>query len=211
MRNTTGEGQTGGEFYFVGNYLCLDFINTQIIRNDQIVDLLGGFDGLASWSVAAQTFNSAQAKEMLARWGGSREAANLFEGALEFRASLRDVAERIVSGRAVPQSAVDRINEAQSKHAGHVALARVRGAFVKRFHRSFDEPAHLLVPVAESASDLLSEGDLSLLRRCENPACILYFYDTTKNHARRWCSMSACGNRTKVAAYYRRSRQAEAD
>lgn len=30
-------------------------------------------------------------------------------------------------------------------------------------------------------------------------ACILFFYDTTKNYSRRWCSMSACGNRMKVA------------
>ncbi|MCI0410524.1 MAG: CGNR zinc finger domain-containing protein, partial [Acidobacteria bacterium] len=55
--------------------------------------------------------------------------------------------------------------------------------------------------------DLLSEGDLTLVRKCENPACILYFHDTTKNHARRWCSMRACGNRAKVAAHYRRRRR----
>jgi predicted RNA-binding Zn ribbon-like protein len=33
---------------------------------------------------------------------------------------------------------------------------------------------------------------------------VLFFYDTTKNHARRWCSMAFCGNRHKVAAHYRR-------
>jgi lactoylglutathione lyase len=46
-----------------------------------------------------------------------------------------------------------------------------------------------LLPVAESAADLLTVRDLSLLRKCENPACVLFFYDTTKNDARRWCSM----------------------
>jgi len=204
------EQQTHREFYFVGNYLCLDFVNTEVVEKDQPVDLLGGFDDLVAWSVAAQMIDQAQAKEILTRWGGRREADRVFEQAQELRASLRQIAERIVAGRAVPQSTIDRINEAQSKHAGHVALTRVKSAYVKRFHRSFDEPTHLLVPVAESATDLLSEGDLSLVRRCENPACILYFYDTTKNHARRWCSMSGCGNRMKVAAYYQRSRQTEA-
>jgi len=204
------EKQTGGDFYFVGNYLCLDFVNTEVVEKDQPVDLLGGFDDLVTWSVAAQMIDQAQAKEMLTRWGNQREANKLFERAREFRASLREMAERLVSGRAISQSIVDRINEAQSKHAGYVALARVKGAYEKRFHRGFVEPEHLLVPVAESATDLLSEGELSLVRRCENPQCILYFYDTTKNHARRWCSMSGCGNRMKVAAYYQRSRQAEA-
>src|SRR5215207_9588749 len=207
---TMAGGQTGSGFYFVANNLCLDFVNTQVVENDQPVDLLEGFDGLVAWSVAAQVIDAGQAKEILTNWSGRREAGRLFEQAREFRASLREMAERVVEGRAVPQSIVDRINEAQGKHSGHIALARVRGAYVKRFHRTFSEPAHLLVPVAESATDLLSEGDLSLLRKCENPACILYFYDTTKNHARRWCSMSACGNRMKVAAYYQRSRRAAA-
>ncbi|HNJ42487.1 MAG TPA: CGNR zinc finger domain-containing protein [Acidobacteriota bacterium] len=36
---------------------------------------------------------------------------------------------------------------------------------------------------------------------------MIYFYDTTKNHTWRWCSMSLCGNRAKAAAHYRRKRQ----
>jgi predicted RNA-binding Zn ribbon-like protein len=71
---------------------------------------------------------------------------------------------------------------------------------------AFAAPADLLVPVAESARDLLCDGDLGLVRRCRNPHCILFFYDTTKNRGRTWCSMSLCGNREKVASHYRRVR-----
>jgi predicted RNA-binding Zn ribbon-like protein len=53
---------------------------------------------------------------------------------------------------------------------------------------------------------LLRMADLTLIKKCKNPACVLYFYDTTKNHARNWCSMQLCGNREKVAAYFRRKR-----
>lgn len=203
------EAQTDGRFYFVANRLCLDFVNTRVVENGEPVDLLGGFDDLVAWTAASGACEPARAKELLADWGGRREAERVFGEALALRDALRETADRVVAGRAVPQSTVDRINEAQSRHAGHVSLSRVGGTFVKRFHRRFDEPAHLLVPVAESASDLLSGADLSLVRRCENPACVLYFYDTTKNHARRWCSMSGCGNRVKVAAYYRRARRAK--
>jgi len=45
------------------------------------------------------------------------------------------------------------------------------------------------------------------VKACQNPQCVLLFYDTTKNHARRWCSMAACGNRAKVAAHYQRARR----
>src|SRR5437867_3930953 len=88
-----------------------------------------------------------------------------------------------------------------------VALVGTRNGFERRRLFQPREPIHLLVPVAESASDLLCHGDLALILKCENPRCILYFYDTTKNHARRWCSMTVCGNRMKVAAHYRRRRR----
>ncbi len=78
------------------------------------------------------------------------------------------------------------------------------GGFEKRFRAEFREPAQLLWPVAESACDLLCYADLTLVKKCENPICVLFFYDTTKNHSRRWCSMSVCGNRMKVAAHYQR-------
>ncbi|MFC8448410.1 CGNR zinc finger domain-containing protein [Kitasatospora sp. NPDC057223] len=33
-----------------------------------------------------------------------------------------------------------------------------------------------------------------------------YFYDTSRNGLRRWCSMAECGNRAKAARHYRRGR-----
>jgi predicted RNA-binding Zn ribbon-like protein len=83
---------------------------------------------------------------------------------------------------------------------------RTKDGYDTRFLARWSGPEQVLVPVAESAAGLLSSGNLALVRKCENPECILFFYDTTKNHGRRWCSMSACGNRAKVAAHYRRTR-----
>lgn len=202
-----GEEGARGKFYFVGNYLCLDFINTRIVADGRPVDLLAGLDDLIGWSVEADVLDQEQARKMLATWRGKGEAADVFVRALKFRDTLRAMTERIVAGRAIPQSIIDSINEAQRGQNSYVVLARVNGKFEKHLSRSFDAPAQLLAPVAESASDLLSEGDLSLVRKCENPRCVLYFYDTTKNHQRRWCSMSGCGNRAKVAAHYRRKRE----
>jgi predicted RNA-binding Zn ribbon-like protein len=42
------------------------------------------------------------------------------------------------------------------------------------------------------------------VRACAHPHCVLYFYDTSKNGTRRWCSMAACGNRAKAARHYAR-------
>ena len=73
-------------------------------------------------------------------------------------------------------------------------------------HDTDGTPAQAVTLLAEAAARLLTEKDLDLVRRCENPACVLHFYDTSKNHRRRWCSMDLCGNRMKVAAHYRRQK-----
>ncbi|MFL9874044.1 CGNR zinc finger domain-containing protein [Paraburkholderia megapolitana] len=63
---------------------------------------------------------------------------------------------------------------------------------------------HLLMPLAEAAAELLANGEFDLVRKCEQPDCTRCFYDRTKSHRRRWCSMATCGNRHKVANYRKR-------
>ena len=99
------------------------------------------------------------------------------------------------------------INTQLRKLNGHTEVLPSEEGFAKRFVLEIHEPSQLLGPVAEAASNLLCYGNPAYVKKCENPACVLYFYDGTKNHSRRWCSMKACGNRTKVAAFYQRQRQ----
>ncbi|MFH9745472.1 CGNR zinc finger domain-containing protein [Streptomyces anulatus] len=42
------------------------------------------------------------------------------------------------------------------------------------------------------------------IRPCANDACVLHFYDVSKNGTRRWCSMAGCGNRAKAQRHYAR-------
>lgn len=198
------------KFHLIGNYLCLDFINTQIAEGGRPVDLLGGFDDLVSWLAQAQVLDASRAEEIIGKWSGKSEAERVFRRALDFRTELRRMVERIIEGKAVSQSVVVQINELLRRQFGYAELKRVRGGFEKRLQSDFKEPIHLLWLVAESACDLLCYADLSLIRKCENEDCVLVFYDTTRNHSRRWCSMNACGNRMKVAAHYRRLRTPDA-
>lgn len=70
------------------------------------------------------------------------------------------------------------------------------------------EPRH--VPIHEATlPDLLAERSLTLLRsphvdrirRCAAPDCGWFFLDQTKNHSRRWCQGSGCGNRARTRRY----------
>ena len=196
------------QFLFVGNHLCLDFINTEMVVGGQPVDRLVNFDSLVAWLLQSETLEERHVEDILRTWKGSRQAESSFRNALTLRTSLREMAERLAKGKSVPQATVDAVNESLSHQTGHAELKRARGGFEKYFHADFLEPAHLLWPVAESAADLLCYADLTLVKKCENPVCVLFFYDTSKNHSRRWCSMSVCGNRMKVAAHYQRLRAA---
>jgi predicted RNA-binding Zn ribbon-like protein len=200
------KGMTKSKFFFVANHTCLDFINTLIVEKGQSIDLLKSFPDLIDWLTQAHVLNDKDAGESLRRWKDKPEGAYTLEQAKSFRTVLRGIVERIVCGKSHLKSTIDEINKILSNRIGYPYLTRVRGVFEIRFHKEFDEPIQLIVPIAESASDLLCHCDFSLIKRCENPACILYFYDISKNHTRRWCSMSVCGNRMKVGAHYRRHR-----
>src|SRR5215510_6640350 len=95
----------GNRFFFIGNHLCLDFVNTQIVRGGQPVDLLGGIDDLISWLVEAEVLDEAKEQMVRNKWGSGREAEKIFESALEFRALLRRMVEKLAKGRPGPQSA----------------------------------------------------------------------------------------------------------
>lgn len=65
-----------------------------------------------------------------------------------------------------------------------------------------------LVPyLALSVVDLVSQPDLSRLRRCDGESCGWLFLDSTRNRSRRWCDSLDCGNRARVRNYVQRRRR----
>lgn len=201
-----GQKQGGLPFLFVGNHPCLDFINTEMIIRGQRTDLLAERTDLIAWLVRAKFLSAGEGREAAAGLGRVK-GERLLSEARALRAILRGMAEQIVANKPVPQSAVEAINRLLSQHPGYPQLFRTNGRFERRFYSEASGAAQLLLPIAEAASELLCIGDLSMVKKCRNDACILYFYDTTKNRARQWCSMGLCGNRTKVAAHYRRQKK----
>ena len=71
-------------------------------------------------------------------------------------------------------------------------------------YRCADAAAAVLLPIAHSALWLATEGQRARLRACGNGRCILLFYDTTKNGARRWCSVGCKDRDRKMKRYHQR-------
>lgn len=197
---------THGSFTFVGHYRCLDFVNTALIATRGRADPIEDFNDLVSWLHDAGLINAAERSVVLEKWSKGREAQQAYAAALLFRMRLAEIAERLASRRQVPKSGLIAINEQLQTRLTRAKLKRGKTGFVERFETDLTEPRQLIVPLAQSAADLLCNGDLSLVKRCAHLSCSLYFYDTSKNHTRRWCSMETCGSRMKMAAYYQRQR-----
>jgi predicted RNA-binding Zn ribbon-like protein len=149
--------------------------------------------------------NTTLATAVMTQWN-HKDHEQFFEQGILFRKTLRDIAERIVARKAIPGSAVTSINQLLSRCPGYPQLVYAKGRFERQFQSLATLTGSLLAPLAEAASNLLCSGNLSLVKKCGNAACILSFYDTTKNHTRHWCRMQLCGNRMKVAAHYHRKR-----
>lgn len=192
-------------FLFVGNHPCLDFINTEVVLSGQPTDLLPSWKDLVAWLIEAGLVAGKEAKESERVW--DRHGPEMLKQAKAFRSTMRQMAERVADGKPVPQAALDAINHLLRHRVGYSQISRQNGRFERKYESKSEDTVQLLGLLAEAASDLLVTCDLSLVKKCQNPACVLFFYDTTKNHARHWCSMSLCGNRSKVAAHYHRHRR----
>jgi len=169
-------------------------VNTEVIENGQRVDWLGDARDLATWLRQAGLAG-----------GGRGASTGLLQRAKVLRAALRRMAEALAGGRAAPAPVIPAINRELRQARTFQELTKAGNGF-EVLTRS-DKNSALLAPIAQSAAELLASGSGLRVRRCGNPACILHFYDTTRSHTRRWCSMAGCGNRMKVAAHYRRRRR----
>ncbi|MFF3265350.1 CGNR zinc finger domain-containing protein [Streptomyces sp. NPDC002932] len=64
-----------------------------------------------------------------------------------------------------------------------------------------------LALLAVAWAELVLTGQIHRLKRCAEHTCRGAFWDASKNHSRRWCSMRLCGNRTKSRRYVARRRE----
>lgn len=193
-------------FVFIGNHRALDFVNTEVAVEGVPRDLLTDLDSVMDWLIQAGAVDRETARRATDRWRGKRAGTTVLALARTLRSALRRLADAAAAGRPVPRPVVDSVNRFLARGAGVTRLVTSARGFTTQHRLRLEEPADLLVPVAEAAADLLCHADLSRIRRCAHPECILYFLDGTKNGTRRWCDMRTCGNRANAAAYYRRRR-----
>lgn len=181
------------QLYIIGNNLALDFINSATH------ELNAG--GLAIWAAAVGLIEREKGISLMDEWRN----ADLVELS-SFRDRLREVVVELVGSKKLKNVDIKWINEILREKGGYSELVKTPDGFAKQSKIDLKEVPEVRVPIVEAFVDLVALGNIDYVRKCERPDCQLYFYDTTKNHRRRWCSMLICGNRAKVAKFYQKQR-----
>jgi predicted RNA-binding Zn ribbon-like protein len=161
----------------IGEPLALDLLNTRWMSADGPQDLLAELGGVRSWL----------ASNDLADRSGVDEKTR---GALIFA--------REAIKRAVTRESTDDLNAVLE----HGRIRRTLAASGPADIVEVPQP-HWLAGwlAADNLLQLLREAP-DRIKQCAHPHCILWFYDNSKNGARRWHSMTTCGNRAKAARHY---------
>jgi predicted RNA-binding Zn ribbon-like protein len=191
-------------FLFIANDPPLDFANTQVIIDGVRTDLLQSFPDLTEWFEKARLTSPSDRRRLNAKWAGTKEGKGALAEARKLRGILRASIEKVVRTGRVPPGLAAALSQRLQNPRLTSGVLYSQGRLKTESRWVLERPRDLLVPLAYCAADFFSRADFSAIRKCENPECILFFYDTSKNHSRRWCSMDLCGNRAKVSAFRRR-------
>lgn len=191
-------------FMYLGGRLALDFVNT-VYSPRGADEALQDWEGLVAFLSGARMVTPDRAAD-LASWKQLAPQAlpTVMDQVFRLRAAMRIAFESRIAGAAISEATVESINEILRITEGHDELVWEGGDWELRFQAREERIEWLLAAIARSAAELITEGPDAPLRRCSNPDCMLLFYDTSRTRRRRWCSMSVCGNRSKVAMFARR-------
>ena len=182
-------------------------INTAMLSDHPVLEFLNTTP-VVEGKLRDQLQTDTDVQTLLARlgWPTKFTGSSLLAAARNLREDLRSLIEHRKAGTTLN---LTQLNKLLAQAKSHIELIQSKeGTLTTQRVWEHQAPAQALAPLAEAAAELLATGDFRLIRRCESDTCVLWFYDRTKSHHRRWCSMATCGNRHKVAAFRKRRNEA---
>ena len=191
-------------FSLLGGRLAIDFANLPSLPASGPSSSLS-LEELIGFLRVTRIVSPERGDELLALTESDPQSAfELLNRAERLRDSLRLVFDSLAKKQRIPRESVEPINEILRVTEGHDELVESSRSWRIEYVARENSLDWLLAAVARSAAELITEGEATRVRLCANPTCSLFFYDNSRTHRRRWCSMSLCGNRHKVAAFARR-------
>ncbi|HYM06041.1 MAG TPA: ABATE domain-containing protein, partial [Terriglobales bacterium] len=169
--------------------LAIDFANTVVDPRGEPAGAIRSWHDLITFLEIA----AAMARDQSARYRSwakrdPRDCSATFALALELRDEIRQILAALAGGTKVRAEWVRSINRVLEDQAGWRKLASTKGTWELTRVTEKESSSELLLPIAESAAEIVRQGAEAHIRKCANPECILYFQDPAGR--RRWCSMA---------------------
>jgi predicted RNA-binding Zn ribbon-like protein len=195
-----------GTLRLIGGRLCLDFVNTA--NNHEQANMkehLTDYAALAVWACHASALAPAAADRLLAEARvRPADAARALERARELRRGLYALFQAFVTGQPIVPERVSEVNAALARLPGRASLLATPAGLAWDWSTAGEPLDQPILPVLWSGAELLTSPERARIRMCEGQGCTWLFLDTSRNRARRWCSMEDCGNRAKAQRHYAR-------
>ncbi|MBV8893392.1 MAG: CGNR zinc finger domain-containing protein [Acidobacteria bacterium] len=190
--------------------MCLDFVNTLDDRfTDHPKELLNDYVDLARFAEDTGTLSDQQVDRLMTRsMQDPEEAERALESAIRLREAISNIIYAVVRKRPLPAASLNLLNSNVQDAFQHLALMPGKRQFVWTFEMRLDDFFAPLWKIARDAAELLASERLEFVHACALNTCEWLFLDESKNHRRRWCDMTKCGNRAKVKRFYSRNKKA---
>jgi predicted RNA-binding Zn ribbon-like protein len=188
-------GTYQGTYKLIGGRPALDFVNTvSWAGTSKEHDWLHTLANVGRWARSADLGDDQEA-DTIARQ--DRESTAALRRLHELRGDLRAVLAPLAHGGRPPAAAV----EALDARAAASGRWRHLDPDTLTWRRLGIDRVDGLVPVlVDDAVAIVVDADHSRLGAC--PACDWLYYDSSRNHSKRWCDMADCGSRDKARRYY---------
>ena len=187
---------------FVGDHVALDFLNTVAAPHGAVIESIADGEAYLSWLTDAGLLKPSVAQQLLNKF--NKPALDRVAGeARDLREWFRQIINKFpgVDVRWQTASFITMLNPILIMNCSHLQLEMLGKHLTLVEQQGYTKPRQLLLPVVQQIAELVTDCDPSLIKCCANPPCTLWFYDRTKAHRRRFCSVAVCGNRVKVAAF----------
>jgi predicted RNA-binding Zn ribbon-like protein len=200
------------EFDFIGGNLGLDFANTVGGLPPESIsqERLTSYARLVAWSQQAGLTSESEAHTLLHKAESVPvEAAAILERAHVLREAIYGIFAAIALGTQPTESDLALFNRALEQGMAGAQIVIINDGFDWAWRKDASAFDHMLAPVVRSAAMLLTSAECPFVRQCANEDCRWLFVDTTKNHRRRWCRTTGCGNVMRVRKHREQQQRKE--
>ncbi len=189
--------------------LCLDFANTAGWHaSDQPIEGFNSYSDLVLWAQQVGVLTDVEARLLFEETARHPvDTAAILEQAISLREAIYRIFSAVAGGGSAEAADLDILNVALSGAFRHLQIIQTADGFTWGWVGGDESLGRMLWPVARSAVELLTSGELNRVGQCaDDRGCGWLFFDTSRNRSRRWCDMKGCGNRDKVRRYYQQKR-----